>query len=452
MTTLRGRHILLGLLLAVVAGGMAQAATATRTSAFEYDAATGQLTKEIVEPDNAQLRLETLYTYDAWGNKIAATTSSPATGSAAFAARSSSTGYDARGQFPLSSTNALNQTEARVFDLQYGAMTSLTGPNGLTTTWQYDDFGRKAREIRADNTQTKWDYLFCNGVNGGTATCPAGAKYLVQITPLAADGVTANGPWSKTYYDVLERAIRSETLGFDGVSVIVQSTEYDNLGRVSRSSAPYYNGQTPIWTVPTYDAINRAVAITLPDGTQTTTSYNGFSVSTTNALNQTQTKISNSQGKVVQVIDPQNNSITYQYDAIGNLIKTTDPKGNVVSLTYDIRSRKTQMVDPDMGTWNYSYNALGELVQLTDAKGQVTTMQYDKLGRMTSRAEADLNSTWSYDSCTMGIGKPCSATADNGYARSHAYDALGRAISTTSVLDASYTALVTYDSNGRVVT
>ncbi len=44
-------------------------ASATRTSAFEYDAATGLLTKESVEPDTPELRLETGYQYDGFGNK-----------------------------------------------------------------------------------------------------------------------------------------------------------------------------------------------------------------------------------------------------------------------------------------------------------------------------------------------------------------------------------------------
>ncbi|EJL82068.1 RHS repeat protein, partial [Herbaspirillum sp. CF444] len=171
-TRKRLQTILLSLLIGG-SMGMAQAATITRTSAFEYDAATGLLTKEIIEPDNPQLRLETAYTYDAYGNKVAAATSSPATGAAAVTPRSSATTYDALGQFPVSSSNALGQSETRTYDPRFGGMTSLTGPNGLTTQWQYDGFGRKIKEIRADGTQTKWDYLYCNGVNGGTTPCPS---------------------------------------------------------------------------------------------------------------------------------------------------------------------------------------------------------------------------------------------------------------------------------------
>jgi RHS repeat-associated protein len=443
---------LLGRLVrATVTSTAPQVPALTRTSAFEFDSVTGKMKKEIVEPDNTQLRLETSYAYDSWGNKLSATASSPATGTAAFASRTSSNAYDVRGQFSLSSTNALNQSETRVINANFGVMTSLTGPNGLTTTWQYDSFARKTREIRSDNTQTKWDYLYCSGVNGGTATCPTNAKYLVQVTPLAADGVTVNGAWVKTYLDSLEREVRSETQGFDG-SIIVKTTEYDSKGRLYRSSLPYFSTGTPVWTVPTYDALNRAVLTTMPDGSTTSIAYSGLTTTLTNALSQTQTKITNSQGKLVQLKDAKNNSLIYQYDALGNLVKTIDPNGNTVLLTYDIRGRKTQMVDPDMGTWNYTYNALGELVQQTDAKSQVTNVTYDLLGRMTLRAEADLNSTWVYDTCTKGVGKLCSVSTDNSYQSVYTYDSYGRPISTKTTMDTDYTSSVTYDANGRVAT
>ena len=455
MTASFTRNSLFTVFLSVLIGGsngMAQAATIIRTSAFEYDAATGLLTKEIIEPDNPQLRLETAYTYDAYGNKVAATTSSPATGSAAVVPRSSATTYDALGQFPVSSSNALGQTETKTYDSKFGGMTSLTGPNGLTTQWQYDGFGRKVKEIRADGTQTKWDYLYCNGINGGTTPCPSLATYVIQVTPLASDGVTASGPWSKSYYDSLQREIKSETVGFDGTSVIAKDTQYDSLGRVYRTSLPYYANQTPQWSTVTYDSLSRVLITTAPDGSQVLMGYNGLTTTITNALNQTQTKIKNSQGQLVKVIDAQNNALIYQYDAIGNLVATTDPKGNVVSLTYDLRGRKTQMVDPDMGTWTYEYNAFGELTKQTDAKSQVTTMAYDKLGRMTSRSETDLVSTWAYDNCTKGVGKLCSSTADNGYLKVNSYDNLGRGSSTTTTMDAAYTNSATYDANGRINT
>ena len=52
----------------------AAADIATRTSAFEYDAASGLLVKEIVEPGNPDLCVVTTHQYDPYGNKTGSTT------------------------------------------------------------------------------------------------------------------------------------------------------------------------------------------------------------------------------------------------------------------------------------------------------------------------------------------------------------------------------------------
>src|SRR5262245_46729475 len=141
------------------------AATQTRTSSFDYDPATGLLVKEVIEPDNSNLCLVTTYVYDSYGNKSSATTrncngstgeAAAPTGNAVFESRTNSNAFAAgsvviagtiytwnAGQFPTTSTNALIQSESKKFDPRVGAVVELTGPNGLTTTWEHDGFGRK---------------------------------------------------------------------------------------------------------------------------------------------------------------------------------------------------------------------------------------------------------------------------------------------------------------------
>jgi len=96
----------------------AQAATATRSSSFTYDPLSGLLIKEVIEPGNAQLCLVTEYTYDTFGNKTSVTTrncngsageaAAPAAGSdAVIVPRTTRSTYDAKGQFAVSTSNAL---------------------------------------------------------------------------------------------------------------------------------------------------------------------------------------------------------------------------------------------------------------------------------------------------------------------------------------------------------
>lgn len=427
----------------------AWASSVTRTSSFAYDFS-GVLNQEVVEPDTSTLRLETDYTYDAFGNKLTVTV-----GGVDIATRGSSSSFDAKGQFASSNTNALGQSESFQYDARFAKPTSHTGPNGLTTSWSYDGFGRKIQETRADGTQTKWAYLFCSGVNGGTASCPTGASYLIKSTPYAADGVTVNGPVMIVDMDMLDREIQRQTQGFDGSTVIATKT-YDALGRVSKTSRPYFaSGGTPQFTTFAYDTLGRVVTATQPDGSVTQTAYHGLTVTETNALSQTRTVVKNSQGKVVSITDAPGKTMTFAYDALGNLLQTTDAVGNVVTASYDLRGRKIASSDPDLGNWTYAYNTLGLLVSQTDAKSQTVSITYDKLDRMVQRVEADMTSVWVYDTAANGIGKLTSsgitAGPGNGFARSVNYDTLGRPAQVATTIDGnSYTMGATYDANSRL--
>jgi len=292
-------HAVLALLLA----SSAFADTATRTSAFEYDAVSGLLIREIIEPDSSDLCLVTTYSYDSYGNKISATTrncngtssggvtEAPApTGDAVFTSRTSTTvfaagGNWAAGQFPTASTNALGHQESKEYDAKFGALTQLTGPNLLITNWTYDAFGRKASETRSDGTSTTRTYTLCG-------TCPANGSYFVTETSTGAPAKTG-------YYDKLNREIRAEVQGFDG-TLVRKDTEYDSLGRVLRVSKPYYAGQTVYWTTFSYDVLGRVLTQTEPNGAVTSVTYNGLTTTSTNALGQTETRLKNSQGQLIR--------------------------------------------------------------------------------------------------------------------------------------------------------
>lgn len=469
------------LALLVLAPLQAQAATQTRTSSWTYDSA-GMIATETIEPDDAQFTLTTTYTYDAFGNKTAVTVSSPATGDAAIAPRTTSTTYTADGRFPATVTNALSQSESRVYHAAFGALTSQTGPNGLTTSWEYDGFGRKILETRPDGTKTKWEYLWCSGYNGGTLnTCPSLARYAIATTPLSNDGTTQVGPKGLQYMDMLEREVRVETQGWasaaEPAKAIYADTEYDSFGRVYRKSRPYYAGETPVWTSFEYDAIGRVIRENRPqeesDGTpvvkQVNITYAGLVTTVTNEWNEQRVTTKNSQGQTVSVKNGRDDggtsvftTNTYAYDPFGNLMTVNDGMGNTVGFTYDKRGRKIAMSDPDKGAWSYVYDALGQLKRQTDAKGQTTEIAYDLLGRATAKvikkADTSVEQTdsWVYDTAQYGIGKLASATATDGssnviHSRSQAYDSLGRPQQTALTQNGStnyYT--LSYDSLSRL--
>lgn len=461
-----GKGLLTGLLFTLFAGNGLASQSLSQTTYQEFDV-TGRVVKEVVEPNNLAVCVTATYTYDVFGNRLTDSRSAcaGATGAAiasAATARTNSASFSADGRYAVSASNALGHTETREFDARFGLLTKLTGPNGLSTSWEYDNFGRKTKETLADGTYTTWVYRFCTDAGATCASTNVGgavAKYEILQTPFATNG-TQNGSYTRTIYDSLNRVIRVQVQGFDGqgpAPTLNQDTEYDNLGRVKRQSKTYPVGATAIvWTQYTYDVLGRKISESSPDANAaggnalTAFGYNSLSTSVTNAKGQIKTTVRNMKGEVVSVTDNLGSTLLYTYDPHGNLVKTVAAGVSTTTMSYDARGRKIAMVDPSMGSWQYAYNVFDEMVSIQNSLSQTSTMQYDKLGRLVQRVEPDLVSDWSFDakfngaSCGKGIGKLCEAKTDGGYLRVHAYDAVGRSSTISTVLDSS--------SNPAVVT
>ncbi|MFZ5594904.1 MAG: RHS repeat domain-containing protein, partial [Pseudomonadota bacterium] len=165
----------------------------------------------------------------------------------------------------IRTTNALGHTEVRTLDARFGAPVRLTGPNGLTTAWAYDGFGRKIQENRADGTTTTWSLAWCP-----SAACPSNARTLATTQSSGGAPVT---------------------------------TYHDSLGRLQYASQPYFAGGVAYWGVMSYDLLGRPVTETAPDGGVTRSAYRGLTTAVTNPLNQTTTRVKNSQGQLLQVTD-----------------------------------------------------------------------------------------------------------------------------------------------------
>jgi RHS repeat-associated protein len=490
----------------------------SRKSSFTYFGAAdgvwaGLLQSETVEPDNAQSCVNTSYQYNGYGNKIGATTSNcaGATGNAVFTTRTSSSVYGTQtvqigatsvssvpGIFATTSTNALTQSEGKTYDPRFGAMLTLTGPNGLKTTWTVDDFGRKVKELRADGTSTVFAYCVLSGRNLDTtgnsntndplscptpvaAQVPTDAVMFVQTEPHDTKNAKS-GPFVRVYSDRLGREVRTVTESFDGSAqatgrsgvAIFKDTVYSQYGPKTLETQPYFpmssssitGGSNDMGVSRTdYDVLGRPIAIYVADshgsqGTMTfgtfvssqaarqTFDYSGLSTTTTNDKGQTRQEEKNVNGELVRITDGAGAQLVHQRDAFGNLVATKDALQNQMAVVYDIRGRKTQMTDPDTGTWKYDYDALGQLVLQVSPNqsvaGTTTTFAYDKLGRMTSRVEPEYATTWYYDkkqdgiSCaktTPTIGKLCeTSTNNNGPNRKFIYDDFGRPLNTRTTV------------------
>lgn len=414
-----------------------------RLTDYQYDGDTGLVTQQRIVSTQTGLPLTTTeYTYNTAGLKIQTTVSAQGQHD-----RVSRTSYNSLG-YVTRNCNVLSQCEDYTYTEQ-GWLATTTGPNGISTHWTYDNFGRKTVEVRADGTQTVSQLRFERGFCGE----PAEHAFSCEVIHTTAK------PRVIIQYDSLGREVRSIKTGFDG-RLIFKDTEYNDLGQVERLSREYHQGDHIYWATSEYDALERLVRVTEPgphgSSNDITTEYNGLSSTIYSGLDsRAKTTITNAIGQTIRV-EEEGAYVDYTYDSTGNLLTTqvADDTDTLIKLHYDEFGRKIRMDDPDMGTWTYKYDAFGQLISQQDAKGQVTTMVYDKLGRLTQRSEDEGISRWRYydNNAPRGsIGKLASESSP-GISKDYTYDSLGRPDSTTTTIDGedSFTTEVIYDARGRV--
>ncbi len=439
--------------------------TATRHSTFQYSPTNGQLTRETIVTPESNLRLQKDYIHDKFGNIQQSTLTDLGTG----ASRTTTTTYTPDGRFINQTTNALNQTESKTYDLLNGTVLSQTGPNGLTTTWTYDGFGRPLTENRPDGTKTLTQYLRCAPGNG----VPPRAVHCVYTQS------SGSGP-AAVYFDLLDRQIRQDATGFDGRMVSTHSV-FDVKGQTINTSLPFFSS-TAAPTAPTaqystnyFDAIGRVIQQNVPGATTetgprvTTTAYAGLTAKVTNPKSQTFQTTSDLRGRTMSSISFGTDTVTNTHDPYGNLIKVDDGKSHLTTIAYDGRGNKISMTEPNSGTTTYGYNAFGELTTQTDALRRTTTLSYDTLGRMVKRVEPDapvngvqaagipIETKWVYEYASTGqlnpngIGKLGYVwRQSDGYLESYRYDRLGRLTETlTQVGSMRFVTATTFDEYSR---
>jgi len=207
------------------------------------------------------------------------------------------------------------------------------------------------------------------------------------------------------------------------------SVDYDELGRViaRRDSA----GSVKISYE--YDANGNVTKVTDAVGNVTAMTYDALD-------------------RMSKSTDATNHVTSFQYDVADRLIKVTDPRGKATGYTYDGFGQLWQQVSPDTGTISFAYDAQGLPLSMTRADGVLTTYGYDALNRRVSVSAGGLTQQATYDSCTNGIGRLCSASDATG-TTSYTYTPEGQIAGRGfSISGTTYALGYSYDSVGRVAT
>jgi len=343
--------------------------------------------------------------------------------------------------YPISFTNALNQTTLLEYNLSIGKLTKTTDSNGFVTSMEYDGFGRITKVIKPGDSSSSPTIGYRYYIDGV-------APEYIQIS-VKESGNQYYDTWK--YYDGLKREIKTESESENPSENIIQETYYNNFGNVSKIVAPRKSSETYLNTTTAYDSFGRLIKITNPDGTAKSVEYNQLK---TTAFDERGNKIQSEKDiydNIIKVTEFNGNEVYetgYEYNTLNNLIKIipnqnydqskisflvekenkvmggsgntnlvekdlsslglTTPidtryKVENVTFEYDSLGRMIKLDDPDLGVWKYEYNANGKKATETDSRQIKTYYDYDALDRIVLiDYPNDADISFEYDLGTIG--------------------------------------------------
>ncbi|EGO9212210.1 type IV secretion protein Rhs, partial [Escherichia coli] len=248
-------------------------------------------------------------------------------------------------------------------------VTSVTYPDGLRSSREYDEKGRLAAETSRSGETTRYSY------DDPASELPTGIQ--------DATGSTKQMAWSRY----------GQLLAFTDCSGYTTRYEYDRYGQrtvvhreegISTYSSYNPRGQLVSQkdaqgreTRYEYSAAGDLTTIIAPNGSRSETQYDAWGKA-----------ISTTQGGLTR---------SMEYDAAGRITVLTNENGSRSEFTYDVLDRLTEQRGFDGRTQRYRYSAAGQLVRSED-EGLITLWHYDASDRITHRTvNGDPAEQWQYD-------------------------------------------------------
>jgi RHS repeat-associated protein len=295
-----------------------------------------------------------------------------------------------------------------------GKVTQYTDPRGIVVQYQYDDFDRlTGRTEAADSAdQRLFSFEYDHLARLTAAHDPQG--YVTSTSyDRAGRALTISGPAGASPQTVIQNTYDGEgRILTSATSATAVHNTYDGLGRIthkewwpaSGAAADYFEdysyGYTESgdcrgvgqggqeWTRAFLDEAGRPGLKRYQDGSM----------------------------------------ITSRYDANGNLLQRSDEMNRTTSFTYDGLNRLLSSTAPDNNSVSYGYDADGNCATVVYPQGLRHLRGFDPLGRMTSErvtkqtGQVMLNNSFVYDAA----GNPVTQTTARGVTINSTYDSLGQ--------------------------
>lgn len=407
--------------------------------------------------------------------------------------------------------NAWDHNPSRVVDAlggvtelnwEGGLLTSLTGPEGVSMTLNYDEFGNLTSFADQEGNTTSFTYTAAGHL--AQVTTPLGLT--TSFTHDAAGNITGrqdpDGSRWKFEYTAGRRLVAvidpsgartSYEYGPSGdmtavIDPLGRRTErtFDENGNVATVTLPNGGVFSYVWdglsrlirTVDpagghwenTYDAASVLTKMTDPTGVRVRTQADRKSGSVTSwdgtdgvrvkfdhlgrpvareeIFSPTEAAQEVPKARAEKTDTPESAAELVVYDPAGNPVEILDAEGGLTRYEYNLASQLVRQVSPAGRITAYTYNSCGRLDSVTEgaetAEAVTTRYSYDADGRLTERNLPGMSEKITYDANSRVV----SVIGGSGGDVFYTYDACGRV---RSIRDAAWgTRKFSYDAAGQV--
>ncbi|MCM8813406.1 MAG: hypothetical protein NC924_05645 [Candidatus Omnitrophica bacterium] len=352
----------------------------------------------------------TAFAYDENNNRISRTFRNGVQQNWSYDAQGNMTGYCIDPQ----------QQWAWQYDAAFNAVLRFSDPLGNTTVFSRDTAGNLTTLTDARGQQTMFTYYS----NGKVKSVTNARQYTAQFEYDSYGNLTKVISPLNTQ-TVFTRDIVGNLTGVTNASGHAYTMEYDALDRLTRMQYP---DSTAVQF--TYDAHHNLTSVRRTLAGVAKTAY----------------FIYDEADRLIQVINPLNQSAVFAYDAMDNLIRRTDANGKSVRYDYDAVNRLSKRYDRMDNATEFIYDGL-KLRRIKTANGAFTDYAYDAFNRISGVTYADGSTEqFSFDAANRLVLKK----DRRGNSISYSYLPTGRLAKRTLVSLPGYETSYDYDPCGNL--
>ena len=339
-------------------------------------------------------------------------------------------------------------------------LVSATDPLGKITSYGYD--GRGNRTSVTDARGHVWTSTFNLDDEPTGTTDPLGHASILSYDPLGRllSSTDASGVSATNTYDTAGNLTRvtfgdsSHTdYGYDAAGRRLSATTaagtetftYDSAGQLLTDTLGTGVGARAVGYG--YDVLGRVGAITYPDASTTTRSYdpNGNLLTAGHTGGGQASYTFDPDGHVLTATAGSGNgqrtrSFTWTAGLLTGFTETAGAASSTSTLGHDPAGRLTSL-STGAGSTSYGYDPAGQLLNVTSPTG-AESYGYDPVGNLSSATVGGVSTSYSYDNADQ-----LTASTGTAGASSYGYDAAGRLLSTTGPTGSSSNS---YDAQGRL--